>query len=50
MTLIQSVLTSLPIYFLSFSKIPKKVVEKLVSIQRFLWGGGIDQNKIAWVK
>ena len=51
MTLIQSVLTSLPIYFLSFFRIPKKVVEKLVSIQRrFLWGGGIDQNKIAWVK
>ena len=50
-TIIQSVLTSLPIYFLSFFRIPKKVVEKLVYIQRrFLWGGGIDQNKIAWFK
>ena len=51
MTLIKSVLTSLPIYFLSFFRIPKKVTEKLVSIQRrFLWGGDIDQNKIAWIK
>ena len=50
-TLIKSVLTSLPIYFLSFFRIPKKVTEKLVSIQRrFLWGGDIDQNKIAWIK
>ncbi|KAL3012465.1 hypothetical protein AAZX31_06G000400 [Glycine max] len=50
-TLIQSILTSLPIYFFSFFRILKKVVEKLVSIQRrFLWGGGTDQNKIAWIK
>ncbi|KAH1243657.1 putative ribonuclease H protein [Glycine max] len=30
--------------------VPKVVVEKLVRVQRrFLWGGGLDQNKIAWV-
>ena len=50
-TLIQSVLTSIPIYFLSFFRIPRRVVERLEGIQRrFLWGGGPDQNKIAWVK
>ena len=27
------------------------MVDKLVRIQRiFLWGGGADQNKIAWIK
>ncbi|XP_028184939.1 uncharacterized protein LOC114371809 [Glycine soja] len=32
-------------------KVPTKVVNKLVSIQRrFLWGGGMEQRKIAWVK
>ena len=50
-TLIQSVLTSIPIYFLCSFGIPKKEVDKLVSLQcRFLWGGGADQNKIAWIK
>ena len=30
---------------------PSKVAEKLITIQRrFLWGGGLDQRKIAWVK
>ena len=33
-TLINSVLTALPIYLLSFFRIPKKVVHKIVSIQR----------------
>ena len=33
------------------TRIPKKVMDKLVSIQRrFLWGGGLEQNKIAWIK
>jgi len=50
-TLIQSVLTSIPIYFFSFFRVPKKVMDKLVSLQRkFLWGGAHEQNKIAWVK
>ncbi|KAL3037714.1 hypothetical protein AAZX31_01G085700 [Glycine max] len=50
-TLIQSVLNSIPIYFLSFFRIPKKVEDKLVSLlHRFLWGGGPDKNKIAWIK
>ena len=51
MTLIMSVLTSIPIYFFSFFRVPNKVVDKLVRIhRRFLWGGDQEQNKIAWVK
>ena len=50
-TLINYVLNALPIYLLSFFKIPQKVVKKLISLQRnFLWGGDIDQKKIPWVK
>ena len=49
--LINSVLSALPIYLLSFFRIPKKVVQKIVSIQRnFLWGGHQEANKIPWVK
>ncbi|KHN06884.1 hypothetical protein glysoja_048271, partial [Glycine soja] len=34
----------------SFFRVPKSVEDKLVRLQRrFLWGGGLDQNKIAWV-
>ena len=51
MTLIQSMLTSIPIYFFSFFRVPNRVVDKLVSLQRkFLWGDGYEQNKIAWIK
>ena len=50
-TLINSVLTALPIYLLSFFKIPQRVALKLVSLQRnFLWGGCQELNKIAWEK
>ena len=50
-TLINAVLTSIPIYFLSFFRLPSKVAEKLVTIQqRFLWGGRLEQRKITWVK
>ena len=40
-------------YFLSFFffRIPNRVAKKLTQIQRrFLWGGSLDQKKIAWVK
>ena len=51
MTLTKSVLTSFPIYLFSFFRVPNRVMDKLVSIQRqFLWGGGLEQKKIAWVK
>ena len=49
-TLIKSVLNTIPIYFLSFFKILKKVVHKLVKLQRwFLWGVDTEHKKIAWV-
>ena len=50
-TLIKSILTSIPIYFLSSFRVPNKIAEKMVKIHRiFLWGGGLEQRKIAWVK
>ena len=50
-TLINSVLTSILIYFFSFFRVPKQVVDKLVRLQRnFLWGGTPEQNKIAWIR
>ena len=50
-TLIKSVLNSIPIFFLFFSRVPKKVAIKLVRLQRwFLRGGNSDQRKIAWEK
>lgn len=37
--LIRAVLTSLPIYQLSFYQLPKKILNTLISLQRnFLWG------------
>jgi len=47
-TLINVVLTSIPIYFFSFFRVPTKIVDKLESIQhKFLWDGGTEQRKIA---
>jgi hypothetical protein len=49
-TLINSVLSSLPLYFFSFYKALVCVIKEMVSIQRnFLWGGGMDSNKMCWV-
>lgn len=50
-TLINSVLASLPLYFFSFFKAPKKVLKELVQIQRnFLWGRNGEERKMAWVR
>jgi hypothetical protein len=50
-TLINSVLTSLPLYYFSFFKAPCCVLKSLESIQRnFLWGSGPEQRKVCWVK
>jgi hypothetical protein len=49
--LINSVLNSIPIFHLSFLKLPNKVWKKIVRIQReFLWGGVKGGKKINWVK
>ncbi|XP_058747108.1 uncharacterized protein LOC131620105 [Vicia villosa] len=48
--LINSVLTNLPIYYMSFYKLPKKVVEDMVRIQRnFLWHNAAERNGVEWI-
>jgi hypothetical protein len=49
--LINSVFNAIPIFYLSFMKMPVKVWKKVVRIQReFLWGGVRGGKKISWVK
>jgi hypothetical protein len=49
-TLINSVLSSIPLYYFSFYKAPVCVLKSLVSLQRnFLWGGGTEIKKVSWV-
>ncbi|KAJ0582905.1 putative RNA-directed DNA polymerase [Helianthus annuus] len=49
-TLIRSVLESLPTYFFSLYRAPVKVVQDLESIiRKFLWGGSSEVNKVHWV-
>lgn len=50
-TLINSVLSLLPLYLFSFYKAPKNVIDEIVKLQRrFLWGGDEENKKMAWVK
>lgn len=50
-TVVSSVLSSIPIYFLSFHKLPKSVEKVFRFIySRFLWGGNDDEKKITWIK
>jgi hypothetical protein len=49
--LINSVLNSIPIFYLSYLKMRNGVIKKIVRIQReFLWGGIKGGKKISWVK
>lgn len=49
--LLNSILNSIPIFFLSYFKMPPGVWKKLVSLQRnFLWGGCSEARKIPWVR
>lgn len=49
--LINSVLSALPLFFLSFFKLPACVERVCKGIMRnFLWGGDGELQKIAWVK
>jgi len=49
--LLNSVLNVIPIFYLSYLKIPEKVVKEVIRIQRiFLWGGVGGGRKICWVK
>lgn len=50
LTLIRSVLESLPMYYFSLYKVPCKVIKDLESIMsNFLWGGSKDVYKMHWV-
>jgi len=47
--LIKSVLSAIPLFYMSLFKIPAVVVKKIVKIQRnFLWGWGSGERKIVW--
>ena len=46
LTLIKSVLNSLPVYFMSLFQMPKTVAAKIVKLQRrFFWGGTAGESK-----
>lgn len=49
-TLINSILAGLPLYYFSFFKAPKKVIKELTRIQQnFLWGASDEVRKTAWI-
>lgn len=50
-TLVNWVLSALPLYFFSFFRAPNTVIKEINGMQRqFLWGDSEDQRKMAWVK
>jgi len=49
--LLKSVLSSIPVYFLSFFKAPSGIISTLDSLFiNFLWGGSEDVRKLSWIK
>ncbi|GKV49617.1 hypothetical protein SLEP1_g56358 [Rubroshorea leprosula] len=49
--LLKSILSALPIFYMSLYLLPNSVLEELIRIQRnFLWGGTGSIKKISWVK
>ncbi|GKU90755.1 hypothetical protein SLEP1_g4707 [Rubroshorea leprosula] len=51
LVLLNSVLSALPIFYMSLYLFPNAVIEELIRIQRrFLWGGADLNKKIPWVK
>nr|KYP41323.1 hypothetical protein KK1_037315 [Cajanus cajan] len=49
--LINSVLLVVPLYYLSFLRMPTLIHKKLIAIKRqFLWGMDEGTKKIRWVK
>ncbi|MFS8029189.1 putative reverse transcriptase zinc-binding domain-containing protein [Helianthus anomalus] len=50
LTLIKSVLASLPVYYLSLYKAPVKVTKQIEKMMRnFLWAGSNNDKKMSWV-
>jgi hypothetical protein len=51
LVLLRSVLSAIPVSYLSFFKAPSGIVSKLESLfKQFLWGGSEDSKKVNWVK
>ncbi|KAL4283563.1 hypothetical protein GQ457_16G029270 [Hibiscus cannabinus] len=51
LVLLKSVLSSLPIYYLSILQLPSSVYKKLQSLMsNFLWGSSSEKRKIHWMK
>jgi hypothetical protein len=49
--MVNAVLNAIPIFFLSYLKMPCNVWKEVVKIQRkFLWSGLSNRRKINWVK
>jgi hypothetical protein len=47
---INSVLNAIPVFYLSFMKLPAEVLKKIIRIQRdFLWGGLKGGRRISWI-
>ena len=47
---IKSILTTIPLFYLSVFKAPESVYKSIISIQRkFLWGWGKEKKPISWV-
>lgn len=50
LVLLKSVLTSLPVYALSFFKAPTGIISSIESLfNKFFWGGSEDHRKISWI-
>lgn len=50
MTIVKSVLSSIPIYNMSFLPLPKKVASQFRSLLcNFIWGGDEGTRKMAWI-
>jgi hypothetical protein len=51
LVLLNSVLNSIPIFYLSFMRMPAQIIKKVTRIQReFLWGGVNGGRKLSWIK
>ncbi|GJS39203.1 putative RNA-directed DNA polymerase [Tanacetum coccineum] len=51
LTLVQSVLGSLSLYYFSLFRAPTSVINTLERVRKnFFWGGGKDTRKMAWIK
>jgi len=51
LSLIKSIITTIPLYYMAMFKMHNCVSHKITKIQRkFLWGWGIEYKRITWVQ